>query len=396
MIEIEDRLRALVDQEPGSDWLEAVAGRAQGGRAAPRRRRLPRAALVLGLLLLLAVGVLAVAVRRPTVGPTPGRSESSFAPTIAAAGRPVAMTREYGKVFGLPAGFSAQIIPSSVRVLGTAATASAPHAFLLRNGAACLAAQGNVDCATPGSGRHVLIGSPASGRRILLVSSDVRALAIASGASRVVVALHRGVGEAAWAGGDERIRVTLAGGSTVTEAPAMHATLPTPASSRAAGPGREPVAVMLVGAGSPGVLPAELERSHQGRPVTVRKLAGGVGVERDDVYAVVPRAAGGAGSYCISLVGHGDGTVESCGAGRTACYGAWLVARSMYPDYVVGVVSSVVRRAWVRLANGTRVEASLERGVLRADIPLERTGEGLRVLLLLADGRTVEEPAGGC
>lgn len=131
---------------------------------------------------------------------------------------------------------------------------------------------------------------------------------------------------------------------------------------------------MLVGAGSPGVLPAELERSHQGRRVTVRKLAGGVGVERDDVYAVVPRAAGGAGSYCISLVGHGDGTVESCGAGRTTCYGAWLVPRSMYPDYIVGVVSSVVRRAWVRLANGTRVGASLERGVLRADFPLDRTG----------------------
>ena len=88
----------------------------------------------------------------------------------------------------------------------------------------------------------------------------------------------------------------------------------------------------------------------------------------------------------------GDAETTTCGVPLDA-HVLWLTHSpgSTNLDTVVGIAAPDVVAAWLRFADGTRIDAMLERHVITATIPVERTTDDVHLFAQLADGTIVDE-----
>ena len=407
MTDTEQQLRHLARQAPAptSAWLESLESQARGERQRPRRKGPVFAAGLIAVAL--AGAVLAVALRRPEAAPTPGDtvpSATTQATTIEApAASPlVAKLRLTGAAGALRENLvdlrlAAQIVPGSVRTIADTGNGQVAQAFELANGAACLAAYGGLDCALPADNRRILTlsGAPTPGDEtaplLLVVTFDVRSVTIHQKGRTFFVRLHNGVGQLQAPENHLDYELTLTDGTVLRVGLPWEVAPQPPRAPAPSGPGRESSDDILKTAGQPAELPdgflqklpPELEkiRPNEPNPGSVRLLAQDFGEAHKAQYAWTNRA-----DVCIL-----NGSV--CGTPKRV-HMLWLFGGGMpYPDSIIGIVASSVRRAWVQLPDGSRIDATIDRQVVTATIPHERTApyDAVHLYAELDDGTVIDE-----
>jgi hypothetical protein len=404
---MEQRLRHVARQAPAPTvaWLESLESQARGARRRPRRRGAVFAAGLIAVAL--AGAVLAVALRRPEGAPTP-RNTSPTVPTQAstietrAASPLVATIRVTGVASPLRKNLvhpnlAAQIVPGSVRTIAETGNGQVAQVFILPNGAACLAAYGDVDCALPADNRRMLAlrGNPLAGELtaplLVVVTPDVRSVTIHQKDGTFSVHLKDGVGLMQAPDNHLDYDLTLDNGTVFRVGLPWDVAAKAPPAPGPSGAGRAFPRDILRTAGQPAVLPAGivppvLQSLHVPSLTpdagSARLLATDLGVEHATVYAWT------SGKHvCLATAG------ISCGL-PIKLHMLWLAGGGTpYPDYVVGIVASSVRRAWLQLPDGSRIDATIDKQVVSATIPLDRTvpGETIHLHAQLNDGTVIDE-----
>ena len=271
------------------------------------------------------------------------------------------------------------------------------YAYELRNGAACLDAAGALDCAVPAAHRLLLDGALTHGDTaevLVVVAPDVTSVAIERGGQTIPVTLDDRLGQATLGRepqGNLRYVVTLRDGSTHRIGrpwPTGPRQAPAPPPS---GPGLLNGRQILAQAGTPIALAdaRSIDRLIDFAPIkgSLRLLARDFGAARSDVFGWLMKTREGVTWLCL-----GDAETTTCGVPLDA-HVLWLTHSpgSTNLDTVVGIAAPDVVAAWLRFADGTRIDAMLERHVITATIPVERTTDDVHLFAQLADGTIVDE-----
>ena len=424
MTDLETRLRAdaaVAAPEPSPKWLDDLAdlARQHTAPAVRRPRRWLRLALVLGLAAMLGVGVLAVAVRRPESPPSPVSTlpaartaePGSLADVVLHAGVPATPSDESVGALG---DLRYQVVPGSIRAIRSADIEAT--AVVLRNGAVCLLHQADVDCALPSDHREVLFasyagnGCPCPGYVppvVFLATPRVAKVEFVDGANIHRVALRDGVGTAGRDHASGGVRITLVDGSTTfpdgspfdpvtgrsffgRANQARTSASPRPPAPAPDGPGRADLYSVFATAGTPSSVRVYGVSGDRQRPRDTRLLASGLGLEAASVYAYTTVDRARTRWLCFAVGNGGEPPITGNCSHLTELHALSFAGDGGFPDYVAGLVAPSVRNAWVSFADGSRVEATVAGGVVRAEIPPERTARDPRLMLRLDDGSIVE------
>ena len=402
MTQIEQQLRTVARQAPAptSDWLESLESQARGPHRSARRKGPVFAAGLIAVAL--AGGVLAVALRRPEAAPTPAdtaptvpqqttaKTPTTLAEVMAQAGSPATLGPDEFDAAAL-----AQIVPGTVRTIATIAPGVIVRGFTLRNGATCLGVSGYADCTVPADGRHILalenFYGPASPETevpvVAIVTPDVVSVTMTQKGRRIELPLHNGVGMAMVPENHIDYHVTLTDGTTLKVGPPWAVAPQPPRAPAPSGPGREFSDDILKTAGQPAELPdgflpklpPELEkvRPNEPNPGSVRLLAADYGAAHTPQYAWTNGK-----DVCIA-----NGSV--CGIPMKV-HILWLPGGWMYADSILGIAAKSVRRAWVQLPDGSRIDATIDHQVVTATIPPERAAP-VHLYAELTDGTVIDE-----
>ncbi len=408
MTVLERQLRDLVrDAAPAPDWVDALAQQALGDTSPapvrPRSRYSRRTMVGAGAIAIgLAGAVLAVALRHPETAPPPAATAATTTPTtptepqaaspLGAALRTVGVAAKAPDFTGFRAALADQVVPDSVREIRAA---RAVYAYELRNGAACLDVAGALDCAVPAAHRLLLDGALAQGDTaevLVVVAPDVASVTIDWGGRTIPVELDGRLGRAVLpraSGADLRYVVSLRDGSTQRIGrpwPTGPRQAPAPPPS---GPGLLNGRQILAQAGTPIAIADATLSVVDFAPIegTLRLLARDFGASGSNVYGWLMKTKQRTTWLCL-----GDAETTTCGVPLDA-HVLWLghSPGSTYLDTVVGIAAPDVVAAWLRFADGTRIDATLHRHVITAAIPAERTTDDVHLFAQLADGTVVDE-----
>ncbi len=245
--------------------------------------------------------------------------------------------------------------------------------------------------------RRALEGSDdARGELFRLVAApDVVSVTIAKRGRRIPIPLDNGFGVASAPEGHLDYLVALTDGRTLrvglpwqTAPEPLRAPLPS-------GPGLQSPRQVLLTAGTPveppkrlfpdvgGDLPIRRSPPDAG---SMRLLGDDLGSGHENSYMWTE-----GGNFCVggfTVVGSGS----ACGR-PVRVHVFWRTGGFPYADYVIGIAAANVRRCWVQLPDGTRIDATIDRHVVYAAIPLDRAlpGSAVHLYAELDDGTVVDE-----